>query len=207
MEEIPLVELDRRRAFTPFCTLVVPRLELREKECFAMEDLIEVCRILRSPEGCLWDREQTHDSLRRNLLEEAYEVLGAIQEGDPFHMAEEFGDLLLQIALHAVIGEEHGEYDITDVATGICQKMMRRHPHVFGDVAVSSTGGGVGQLGGDQTQRAGTRGAEKLSCRCGKRPSSPEDGRGDPEKSRSVGDSIGRITAPPPKRYGRSFWS
>ncbi|QWT55098.1 nucleoside triphosphate pyrophosphohydrolase [Christensenella sp. MSJ-20] len=140
VEEIPLVELDRPRAFTPFCTLVVPRLELREKERFAMEDLIEVCRILRSPEGCPWDREQTHDSLRRNLLEEAYEVLGAIQEGDPFHMAEEFGDLLLQIALHAIIGEEHGEYDITDVATGICQKMMRRHPHVFGDVAVSSTG-------------------------------------------------------------------
>ena len=86
----------------------------------------EVVRHLRAEDGCPWDRVQTHASLRRSLLEEAYEVLGAIQEGDPFHMAEEFGDLLLQIALHAIIGEEHGEYDITDVATGICQKMMRR---------------------------------------------------------------------------------
>ncbi|MBE5780651.1 MAG: nucleoside triphosphate pyrophosphohydrolase [Clostridiales bacterium] len=137
---MPLFELDRHSAFTPFTTLIVPGVSLCEKERFSVEDLIEVCRMLRSPDGCPWDREQTHESLRRNLLEEAYEVLGAMGEEDPMHMAEEFGDLLLQIALHSVIGEEFGEYDITDVATSICQKMIRRHPHVFGTVEVSSTG-------------------------------------------------------------------
>ena len=86
--------------------------EVKEQEVF-MGDfplMTEQGTFIINGEMCIRDREQTHDSLRRNLLEEAYEVLGAIQEGDPFHMAEEFGDLLLQIALHAVIGEEHGEY-------------------------------------------------------------------------------------------------
>ena len=83
-------------------------VEFQRKDFYSYEDFLEIMRLLRAPGGCPWDREQTHQSIRRGMLEEAYEVLGAIQEGDPFHMAEEFGDLLLKIALHAVIGEELG---------------------------------------------------------------------------------------------------
>src|SRR5919202_2931201 len=85
-----------------------------------------------APDGCPWDREQTHESLRRYLLEETYEALEALDSGDPAALEEELGDLLLQIVFHAQIADEAGEYDLGDVVAGICSKMIRRHPHVFG---------------------------------------------------------------------------
>jgi len=89
---------------------------------------------LRAPDGCPWDREQTHDTLARYLLEESYEVLEAIHMGDPAKLKEELGDLLLQIVLNAQIASEAGSFDIEDVARSINEKMVKRHPHVFGDV-------------------------------------------------------------------------
>ena len=88
---------------------------------------------LRAPDGCPWDREQTHKSLARCLVEEASEVLEAIDEDDPESMEEELGDLLLQVVMHACLAEEVGRFDLEDVAKGISEKLIRRHPHVFGD--------------------------------------------------------------------------
>lgn len=104
-----------------------------------LERLIEIIEILRSENGCKWDREQTHSTLRRNMLEEAYEAVDAIDDNDAKHLKEELGDVLLQVVLHAQIAKEENEFNIEDVAKGISDKLVHRHPHVFGDVKVSST--------------------------------------------------------------------
>ena len=98
------------------------------------EDLVAVQARLRAPGGCPWDREQTHHSLRTFLIEEAYEVLDAIEKGNPADLAEELGDLLLQVLFHADLGREAAAFDISDVMTEIRDKLIRRHPHVFGNV-------------------------------------------------------------------------
>ena len=95
---------------------------------------------LRAPGGCPWDREQTHATLRTYLIEEAYEVLDAIESGNPAELAEELGDLLLQVLFHADIAREAGAFDLSDVITGIHEKMVRRHPHVFGNVKADTPG-------------------------------------------------------------------
>lgn len=93
---------------------------------------------LRGPQGCPWDKEQTHESLRRYLLEEAYETVDAIDNNDSEHLKEELGDLLLQVVFHAQIAFEQGRFDIEDVVEGIVTKLVRRHPHIFGETEVSS---------------------------------------------------------------------
>ena len=110
-----------------------------DKPAYNCQDLREIVRILRHPGGCAWDQEQTHESIRRNFLEEAYEVAEAIDEGDPEHLREELGDVLLQVVFHSSIEEDAGRYDLDAVADGVCRKLIYRHPHVFGDVAVHST--------------------------------------------------------------------
>ena len=104
-----------------------------------LEELIAVIAKLRAPDGCQWDREQTHLSLRPNMLEEAYEAVDAIDDNDMVHLKEELGDVLLQVVLHAQIAKEEGAFTIEDVAKGIKDKLIHRHPHVFGDVKVNST--------------------------------------------------------------------
>lgn len=111
-----------------------------DKPAYNCQDLREIVRILRHPGGCAWDQEQTHESIRRNFLEEAYEVAEAIDEGDPEHLREELGDVLLQVVFHSSIEEDAGRYDLDAVADGVCRKLIYRHPHVFGDVTVHSTG-------------------------------------------------------------------
>ena len=100
----------------------------------SFESFAEIVAHLRAPNGCPWDREQTHESLRKHLLEESYEAISAIDSGDFAHMREEFGDLLLQIVLHAQIADEEGRFNISQVIQGIHSKIVRRHPHVFGDL-------------------------------------------------------------------------
>ena len=104
-----------------------------------LERLIEIIEILRSENGCKWDREQTHATLRRNMLEEAYEAVDAIDDNDMKHLQEELGDVLLQVVLHSQIAKEAKSFDIEDVAKQISDKLVHRHPHVFGDVKVGST--------------------------------------------------------------------
>jgi len=103
-------------------------------------DLLRVMARLRAPGGCPWDAEQTHGSLAKHLLEETHEVLEAIDSGDPARLRDELGDLLLQVVFHAEMAREAGEYDVDDVAQGTVEKLVRRHPHVFGDVEVASPG-------------------------------------------------------------------
>lgn len=104
-----------------------------------IEKLIETVNILRSKNGCQWDREQTHKSLRANMIEEAYEAVDAIDDDDMKHLKEELGDVLLQVVLHSQIAKEEGVFTIEDVAQELNEKLIRRHPHVFGSVEVNST--------------------------------------------------------------------
>ena len=115
-------------------------VDFQYKNSYGVRDLVEIVRILRQPGGCPWDREQDHHSIRRNLLEEAYEAAEAIDEDDPEHLREELGDVLLQVVFHARMEQEAGRFDLDAVADGICKKLIYRHPHVFGDVAVSGSG-------------------------------------------------------------------
>jgi tetrapyrrole methylase family protein/MazG family protein len=101
-------------------------------------DLVRVMARLRAPGGCPWDAEQTHSSLAKHLLEETHEVLDAIDSRDPESLRDELGDLLLQVVFHAELAREAGEYDVDGVAEGVVRKLIRRHPHVFGDVEVAS---------------------------------------------------------------------
>lgn len=109
------------------------------KEKYTYEDLLEIMRILRCPEGCVWDREQDHKSIRRSFIEETYEAVEAIDNDDPVLLQEELGDVLLQVVFHAQIEAEAGRFTMDDVADGICRKMIYRHPHVFGSVEVKNS--------------------------------------------------------------------
>jgi tetrapyrrole methylase family protein/MazG family protein len=104
-----------------------------------LERLIEIVATLRSEKGCQWDREQTHQSLRPNMLEEAYEAVDAIDDNDLENLKEELGDVLLQVVLHAQIAQDNGNFNIEDIAKILGDKLIHRHPHVFGDAKVSST--------------------------------------------------------------------
>ena len=104
-----------------------------------LDKLIETVRILRSPQGCEWDRAQTHKTLRPNMLEEAYEAVDAMDSGDIKHLKEELGDVLLQVLLHSQIASDEGEFNLDDVAKGLNEKLIHRHPHVFGNEKVNST--------------------------------------------------------------------
>lgn len=113
--------------------------ELLDKKTYNFDDLVTVMKVLRSEEGCMWDREQTHESIRNNFIEETYEVIEAIDTSDTKLLREELGDVLLQIVFHAEMESEKGVFTIDDVANDICVKLIHRHPHIFADVSVSST--------------------------------------------------------------------
>lgn len=104
-----------------------------------LEELIKTIEILRSPEGCEWDKQQTHQTIRQNMLEEAYEAAEAIDEDNPEHIKEELGDVLLQVVLHSQIAKDNGNFDIFDVAKMLNDKLIHRHPHVFGDLKTNDT--------------------------------------------------------------------
>ncbi len=112
---------------------------LLEKERYGFEDLVTVVEVLRSDIGCPWDREQTHKSIRKDLIEETYEVIEAIDTEDPELLREELGDVMLQVVFHARIETEENRFDINDVANDICVKLIHRHPHVFGDVVAETS--------------------------------------------------------------------
>ncbi len=108
--------------------------ELLSKDTYTFDDLVNVVIVLRSEQGCPWDREQDHKSIRNDFIEETYEVIEAIDTEDPVLLREELGDVLLQVVFHARIEEQEGRFNIGDVANDICAKLIHRHPHVFGDV-------------------------------------------------------------------------
>lgn len=130
VRELPLAELDHGPAGyldSVFVAALDPLADVRR-----LDGVEAVVRRLHAPDGCPWDREQSHASLRSHLLEESYEVLAAIDAGDPDQLAEELGDLLLQVLMHAAVGEREGTFTLGDVTEHIATKLIRRHPHVFG---------------------------------------------------------------------------
>lgn len=110
-----------------------------QKDIYDVRDLEQIVALLRAPGGCPWDAEQTHESSRRDFLEEAYEVAEAIDEGNSDHLKEELGDVLLQVVFHTQMEKEAGRFDLDDAADGVCKKLIYRHPHVFGEVEVSGS--------------------------------------------------------------------
>ena len=109
------------------------------KDKYNMDDLVAIIKVLRAPGGCPWDREQTHESIKKNFIEETYEVVEAINKQSPDMLREELGDVLLQIVLHTEMESEKGNFTFDDVANDIVQKLVVRHPHVFGEVIANNT--------------------------------------------------------------------
>ncbi len=112
-------------------------MDFEFKSNYKMQDLIDIMRILRAPGGCPWDAEQTHESIKKNLIEETYEVIEAINKNDKDLMCEELGDLLMQVVFHAQMEDENNVFNFDDVTDGVCKKLIERHPHVFGEVSIS----------------------------------------------------------------------
>jgi tetrapyrrole methylase family protein / MazG family protein len=139
VDRIPLVELDRVAHLSNLTSLYVPAVKEMASTYKQYATLRGIISTLRGPNGCPWDKEQTHHSLKKYLLEETYELLEAIEEDDIDHMIEELGDVLLQVMLHAQIGEDEGMFTMEEVIESLASKMVRRHPHVFGSVQVENT--------------------------------------------------------------------
>ena len=137
-EDISLTELDRQPHYDHLTAVYVPGVDMMSRTRFDMDDLIRVMMRLRAPDGCPWDKEQTYESLLPSLLEESYEYIQAVRDEDIDHMYDELGDVLLQVVFHAEVARQHGDFDILDVTTAICQKMIERHTHIFGN-AVANT--------------------------------------------------------------------
>lgn len=115
-------------------------IDFEQKARYGTDDLRAIMKALRSPEGCPWDREQTHESIRSSLIEETHEAIEAIDSGDDAALCEELGDVLLQVVFHAEMAAEDGRFTYDDVVDGICKKLVVRHPHVFGDVKADTAG-------------------------------------------------------------------
>ena len=113
--------------------------ELINKEKYTFDDLVYIMELLRAPDGCPWDREQDHKSIRKNFIEETYEVCEAIDTNDSELLCEELGDVLLQVVFHARISEEDGDFTVNEVISGVCKKLIHRHPHIFADVVADTS--------------------------------------------------------------------
>lgn len=139
LTKVPLYELDRVMKLDNLTTLYVPPILAQENRLKEWQTLRQIVADLRGPNGCPWDKEQTHDSLKKYAVEEVYELLQAIDEADDEHIVEELGDVLLQVFLHAQIGEDNGYFSLEDILAAVADKMIRRHPHVFGDVVANNS--------------------------------------------------------------------
>ncbi|MDE6275959.1 MAG: nucleoside triphosphate pyrophosphohydrolase [Clostridia bacterium] len=137
-KQIAIYELDRQGEYNYATTLYVPPKNLVDKQRFNFADLYQIMRILRGENGCQWDKVQTHESIRQNAVEEAYELVEAINNDDIDNIIEESGDLFLQSIFHCVIAEDCGEFSLEDCLSGICRKLIDRHTHIFGDVVANT---------------------------------------------------------------------
>lgn len=136
--KLPLHETDLNGVFSYDTALLLPPLPLTEKKRYTFSDLLTILRVLRGDNGCEWDKAQTHESIRHNAVEEAYELSAAIDENDPEKISEEAGDLLLQAVFHAEIARETCEFDVNDMLSGLCAKLIFRHTHIFGQDKAAS---------------------------------------------------------------------
>lgn len=139
VKKIPLFMLDQEKKYgfsTYFCILPI---EIVKDTVYNVTNICRIVKLLRSPDGCPWDRKQTHESIRQHVIEEAYEVVDAIDNDDIDNLVEELGDLLFQVIFHAELGSEDGYFNFSDVVTNLCKKMYSRHPHVFGDTKANNS--------------------------------------------------------------------
>ena len=155
IENIPLYRLDRLPYIDYLTSIYIPAVS---SPGYDMQDLIEIMRKLRGEGGCPWDREQEHQSLKPYLLEEAYEVLEAIEKKDTRLLREELGDLLFQVVFHAHIADEEGNFSFDGVVDGICRKLVRRHPHVFGDKRAKDSDGALDKWEASKRREKGITG-------------------------------------------------
>ncbi|HEY0605060.1 MAG TPA: nucleoside triphosphate pyrophosphohydrolase [Herpetosiphonaceae bacterium] len=162
VRSVVLHELDHELSFDHLSVVYVPPLPVHE-DVRGIDGLEWVIARLLGPAGCPWDREQTHHSLREYLLEETHEVLEALDAGDPEAMSEELGDLLLQIMLHSEMARQAGDFDFGDVTAHITTKLIRRHPHVFGDIAVAGSGDVLRNWEAIKTQERAEKGKTRTS--------------------------------------------
>ncbi len=132
-KKVSLFELDRQKGYDYTSAVAIEEIDLLEKKRFTAEDLKEIITRLRAPDGCPWDKVQTNESIKMSAVEEAYELVDAIDQEDDEKILEEAGDLMMQAVFHAVLKEETGAFDLTDVFTGVCTKLITRHTHVFGE--------------------------------------------------------------------------
>lgn len=139
VERLPLDQLDRRKRYGVADVLRVPAAPFEALTRYGVDELFDVLRRLRAPGGCPWDREQTHRTIKEALLEECYETMDAIDREDDDDLVEELGDVLMQVAFHAVIGTERGSFTLRDITTRLVAKLVYRHPHVFGAVQADTS--------------------------------------------------------------------
>lgn len=132
-------------------------VDFQAAENYGMEDLLRIMELLRSPGGCPWDRAQTHQSIRQNMLEEAYEAADAIDHMDMDNLKEELGDVLLQVVFHSVMAREAEAFDFSDVVDGVCKKLVYRHPHVFGAVEAGDSEGALAAWDARKREEKGQR--------------------------------------------------
>lgn len=140
IETMPLYEIDMKGRFFAGTVLHLPAIPFFERSKYLYPDLCSIMERLRAPDGCPWDREQTHASIKGDLIEECYELCDAIDEDDDEHLIEELGDVLMQVVFHATIAKEQGRFDEDDVSDAVVKKLIYRHPHVFGNVTAETTG-------------------------------------------------------------------
>lgn len=163
IQRLPLCELDHYDRFDHLTSVyVAPYGQGNRLGNYPLDRLVEIMEKLLSPQGCPWDREQDHNSLKPYLLEEAYEVIEAIDSNDMHKLREELGDLLLQVVFHATLAQKRGDFTNNDVIDAICEKLVRRHPHVFSDVIVADA---AEVLHNWEQIKAGERGEEKGNAR------------------------------------------
>ncbi len=156
-------EIDRLPAYDATCAVVMGEIPFLQKERFDYDDLVALLRLLRAPGGCPWDRAQTHESIRRNMLEEAYELVDAIGLKDDGKICEETGDVLMQGAFHSVLAEERGAFTPEDVTSEVCRKLIFRHSHIFGKDRAESEAGALSVWEKNKAAEKGqTTGAQRL---------------------------------------------
>lgn len=162
-KRIKVYELDRQGGYDGTCVFVMDSIPLLKKTRFCYDDLVQILQILRSPDGCPWDRAQTHESIRKNMIEEAYELVDAIDSKDDSKILEETGDVLMQGAFHAIMGQERGAFTADDVLSEVCRKLIFRHSHIFGkDKATDETSALSVWEKNKQTEKGQNTGAESL---------------------------------------------
>lgn len=140
---IPLYEIDREKKYDCACLFIPAQPDFTQKKRYEINDLLRIMRRLTAPDGCPWDKEQTHESIRINMLEEAYEAVDAIDNDDVDNLIEELGDVLMQVVFHADMSEREGAFNLNDVISGVCEKLVSRHTHVFGENKASDAQGAL----------------------------------------------------------------